>query len=93
MKQILLPSGKIATYKKGYGQNLLNAQRKARTNEEIMYSIMAEVIEIDGQPLIYEDIFEMELEDVVVLYSEISGKFTPLLQSASFTSVKQPDGN
>ena len=75
-KKITLPSGKIATLKKGRGFDLLQAQQKAKTSEEIPYALIAELAEIDGQKLVYEDILELDLEDVIALQAEISGKLT-----------------
>ena len=75
-KKITLPSGKVATLRKGRGFDLLQAQQKAKTSEEIPYALIAELAEIDGQKLVYEDILELDLEDVIALQAEISGKFT-----------------
>ena len=72
-KELVLPSGKIAIIEKGKGKDLLQAQMKAKTSDEIPY---AELAEIDGQKLVYEDILEMDLEDVIALQGEISGKLT-----------------
>ena len=49
---------------------------KAKTSDEIPYALIAELAEIDGQKLVYEDILEMDLEDVIALQGEISGKLT-----------------
>ena len=84
-KKITLPSGKIATLRKGRGFDLLQAQQKAKTSEEIPYALIAELAEIDGQKLVYEDILELDLEDVIALQAEISGKFT----EAKATEVKE----
>ncbi len=74
-KTITLPSGKIATLEQGKGKDLLQAQTKAKASEEIPYALIAELAEIDGQKLVYEDILEMDLADVIALQGEISGKF------------------
>lgn len=74
-KTITLPSGKVATLEQGKGRDLLQAQTKAKTSEEIPYALIAELAEIDGQKLVYEDILEMDLADVIALQGEISGKF------------------
>lgn len=74
-KEITLPSGKIATIKSGKGQDLLQAQIKAKSSEEIPYALIAELTEIDGVALVYEDILEMEISDVVALQMEIAGNF------------------
>ena len=75
-KELVLPSGKIAIIEKGKGKDLLQAQMKAKTSDEIPYALIAELAEIDGQKLVYEDILEMDLEDVIALQGEISGKLT-----------------
>lgn len=75
LKELTLPSGKIAIIEKGKGKDLLQAQIKAKTSDEIPYALIAELVEIDGQKLVYEDILELDLEDVIALQGEISGKF------------------
>jgi hypothetical protein len=92
MRKITLPSGKIASFKDGKGIDLLNAQRKAKTSDEILFALIAEVAEIDEQPLIYEDLLEMGLEDVLALQAEISGKFQSLPQNVSSTLPKPQAG-
>ena len=67
-KELTLPSGKIAIIEKGKGKDLLQAQIKAKTSDEIPYALIAE--------LVYEDILEMDLEDVLSLQGEISGKLS-----------------
>ena len=74
-KTLTLPSGKTAVLRKGKGFDLFQAQKKAKTSEEIPYALIAELAEIDGQKLIYEDILELDLEDVIALQTEVSGKF------------------
>lgn len=74
-KEVKLPSGKQAIIKDGKGKDLLQAQIKAKNSEEIPYALIAELCEIEGQMLVYEDILEMDLSDVLVLQAEISGKF------------------
>lgn len=92
MKEITLSSGKTATIKDGKGKDLLNAQKKARTSDEILFALIAEITEIDGQTVIYEDLLEMALEDVLMLQSEISGKFQSLPRDVSSSLPKQQAG-
>lgn len=75
-KTLNLPSGKVAILRKGIGFDLLQAQRKAKTSDEIPYALIAELAEIDGQKLVYEDVLELDLDDVIALQAEVSGKFT-----------------
>ncbi|MDD3012619.1 MAG: hypothetical protein PHC34_02825 [Candidatus Gastranaerophilales bacterium] len=93
MKELTLPSGKTAKFKDGKGRDLLNAQRKAKTPDEILFALIAEIAEIDGQTVIYEDLLEMDLEDVLALQAEISGKFQSLQPNVSSTLPKQPAGS
>lgn len=84
-KELILPSGKIATIENGKGRDLLQAQMKAKTADEIPYALIAELVEIDGQKLVYEDILELDLEDVIALQAEVSGK----LQGAKVQTTEQ----
>lgn len=94
-KTFTLPSGRIAVLRNGKGHDLLQAQMKAKTSEELPYALIAELAEIDGQPLVYEDILDMDLSDVVALQGEISGKFltakpteTPKTEEKTETQAK-----
>lgn len=91
--ELTLPSGKKVKLAPGKGYHLLNAQRKAKTSEEITFALIAELAEIDGQSVFYEDLLEYDLEDVLALQGEISGKFKSLQVTASSTSQKQQAGN
>jgi len=97
MKEITLPSGKKAKIDDGKGYHLLQSQRKAKNTDEIPYAIIAELAEIDGQKLPYEDILQLSLLDVSTLLNAINdvsgertssntappGKFSPQNQSSS----------
>lgn len=73
-KTLTLPSGKTAEIRLGKGYDLLQAQMKAKNAEEISYALIAELVVIDGLQLVYEDVLEMDLSDVIALQGEISGK-------------------
>lgn len=72
-KELTLPSGKIAIIKKGKGIDLLNAQKNSNSSDEIPYALIAQLTEIDGQNIVYEDVLEMDLEDVLAIQTEITG--------------------
>lgn len=91
--ELTLPSGKKVKLAPGKGYHLLNAQRKAKTSEEITFALIAELAEIDGQSVVYEDLLEYDLEDVLALQGEISGKFKSLQPTVSSTSPKQQVGS
>ena len=92
-KTITLPSGKTATIHKGVGFDLLQAQMKAKNPEEIPYALIAELAEIDGIKLVYEDILQMDLEDVITLQAEISGKFEKKTPTVSVTTTSSVEEN
>ena len=73
-KEIKLSDGKLAVIKDGKGLDLLNAQKKAKTSDEIPYALIAELTEIAGNYLVYEDILELPIEDVILLQEAIGGK-------------------
>ncbi len=91
-KDITLPSGKTAKIKEGLGKHLRMAQRKAVSPEDITFALISELAQIDGQPIVYEDLDDMPLKDVLMLVSEVAGDFPTRLPSSSSTSQAQQDG-
>ena len=73
-KEITLSDGKVAVIRDGKGRDLLNAQKKAKSSDEIPYALIAELTEIDGNYLVYEDILELPIADVIQLQETIGGK-------------------
>ena len=92
MRKITLPSGKIASFKDGKGIDLLNAQRKAKTSDEVSFALIAELTQIDDTQVVYEDLLEMSLDDVLALQAEISGKYQSSTPPASSTLPKPQAG-
>lgn len=75
-RTITLPSGKTAELRKGKGRDLMRAHRAVAGNSEPMslgFALIAELAQVDGKPLVYEDILEMDLDDVLTLEGEVSG--------------------
>lgn len=66
-KEITLPSGKKAVIADGKGKHLFQAQKMASSPDEIQYALIAILTTIDGEPVIYEDMAEMNLPDVLCL--------------------------
>lgn len=92
-KTLTLPSGKTATIENGKGRDLLQAQMKAKTADEIPYALIAELVEIDGQKLVYEDILDLNLEDVITLQAEVSGKLQGAKVQATEQNTQSPTVN
>lgn len=75
-KTIALPSGAQAQVRAGIGRDLMRAQRVAAGGEAsaVIFALIAELVRIDGRKIIYEDVLEMDLADVVVLQAEVVGE-------------------
>jgi len=79
MKEITLPSGKIAIIKDGKGKDLFWAQKMANDASEIMKMLMIRLVEIDGKSITEDDLDEIDIADVITLTAEFGKIFSPLL--------------
>lgn len=73
---LLLPSGKRAAIRKGFGRDLMRAQRVAGASSDptaVVFALIAELAEIDGARIVYEDLLAMDLNDVLALQAEVAG--------------------
>ncbi|HVA84521.1 MAG TPA: hypothetical protein VNF28_06435 [Candidatus Binataceae bacterium] len=79
-RSVNLPSGKIAVIRRGKGRDLMRAQRAVAGNSDptaVVFALIAELAQIDGAPIVYEDVVEMDLGDVLVLQAEVTGANFP----------------
>jgi hypothetical protein len=90
---LLLPSGKTAAIRKGFGRDLMRAQRVVGVSSDptaVVFALIAELVEIDGEKIVYEDLLAMDLNDVLALQSEVAGANfqgpPPAPSQPSFTS-------
>jgi len=75
-RRITLPSGKTAEVRKGKGRDLMRAHRAVAGNSEPMsvsFALIAELVRVGEKPLVYEDVLDMDLDDVLTLEAEVSG--------------------
>ena len=93
MKHITLPSGKRAKIQEGKGYHLLYAQRKARYTDEISYALIAELAEIEGQKLPYEEILMLSITDVSTLLSTINDMSDEKIRQHSYKRYSQESMN
>lgn len=81
------PSGRGFRIRKGYGRDLIKAQRAAAGGDAtaVVFALVAELaMPLSGPPLVYEDMLDMELADVVALQGEVvGGNFQPPTAPAS----------
>lgn len=76
MKTIELPSGAHAEVRKGMGRDLMRAQRAVAGGDAsaVVFALIAELARIEGRKIVYEDVLEMELADVMALQAEVIGE-------------------
>lgn len=78
-KVITLPSGKVASCSHGTGLTLMNAQRvvgikNADDTVKLVFALIAQLVTIDGRAIVFEDLLEMDLLDVLALQGEVLGE-------------------
>ena len=75
-RTIELPSGKSAEVRKGFGRDLMRAQRAAAGGDAnaVIFALIAELTRVDGCKIVYEEVLEMELADVMALQAEVIGE-------------------
>jgi hypothetical protein len=75
-KAIELPSGARAEVRKGMGRDLMRAQRAVAGGDAsaVVFALIAELVRLDGRKIVYEDVLEMELADVMALQAEVIGE-------------------
>ncbi len=79
-RSLTLPSGKIAAIRRGKGRDLMRAQRAIAGNPDptaVVFALIAELAQIEGAPIVYEDVVEMDLGDVLMLQAEVTGANFP----------------
>src|SRR6202166_537842 len=76
VRTIDLPSGTRAEVRKGLGRDLMRAQRSAAGGDAsaVVFALIAELALVDGRKVVYEDVLEMELADVLALQAEVVGE-------------------
>jgi hypothetical protein len=76
IRTIDLPSGGRAEVRKGHGRDLMRAQRVAAGGDasEVVFALIAELAQVNGRTVVYEDVLEMDLADVMALQAEVIGE-------------------
>ena len=96
LRSIALPSGKTAAIRKGKGRDLMRAQRAVAGNPDptaVVFALIAELAQIDGAPIVYEDVVEMDLGDVLMLQAEVTGANFPEPAPESPAPAASPDSS
>ncbi|MGA6973698.1 MAG: phage tail assembly protein [Candidatus Binatus sp.] len=72
-RTIELPSGSRAEVRKGHGRDLMRAQRAAAGGDAsaVVFALIAELASVDGRKIVYEEVLEMDLADVMALQAEV----------------------
>jgi|GEM_PF-620023 len=95
-RTITLPSGASAEIRKGKGRDLRRVMTRlaaAAGREEdsagadAVFGLIAELVRVEGAPIMLEDLEEMELADVFMLQNEVVGRnFSPARRPVSSPS-------
>lgn len=76
-KVITLPSGKKAVITKFLGKHVREAQKIAGGEaDKVIFSIIALTTTIDGNPVVMEELDEMDGMDVMTLYGQFGSNFS-----------------
>ncbi len=78
MKEITLPSGRVARIKEGKGKDLFWALSNSTGQNDIIKLLMVRLTEIDGKPITEDDLEELPLADVMTLMKEFTEFYSPL---------------
>jgi len=78
MKEITLPSGRVARIKEGKGKDLFWALSNSTGQNDIIKLLIVRLTEIDGKPITEDDLEELPLADVMVLMREFTELYSPL---------------
>lgn len=74
LKEITLPSGKVATINNFQGKHIRKATQKMGDDTSMfLFALMSECVLIDGAPVVMEDFDNMNGKDVLKLQAEFSG--------------------
>ena len=78
MKEITLPSGRVARIKEGKGKDLFWALSNSTGQNDIIKLLIVRLTEIDGKPITEDDLEELPLADVMLLMREFTELYSPL---------------
>jgi hypothetical protein len=95
-RSVTLPSCKTATIRRGKGRDLMRAQRAVSGNPDptaVVFALIAELVQIESAPIVYEDVIEMDLADVLVLQAEVTGANFPEPAQASPAPASSQDSS
>jgi hypothetical protein len=78
LKELTLPSGRIAKIKEGKGKDLFWALSNSTGQNDIIKLLIVRLTEIDGKPIKEDDLEELSLADVMTLMKEFTEIYAPL---------------
>lgn len=68
-----LPSGRKCIIKKGKGKNITEAMKTAgKEGERFLFAMICQLTTVDGNPIVIEDLEEMELKDAMDIQTKFS---------------------
>lgn len=74
MAEITLSNGKTAEMTAGTGRDLIEAQRLAAgSNDQLVLALASRLLRVGGKPIVYEDLLDWPLLDVVAVIDALNG--------------------
>jgi hypothetical protein len=74
MTEFTLTNGKKAEVTAGTGRDLIEAQRLAAgSHEQLIIALASRLLRVDGKPILYEDLLDWPMADVLVAIDAING--------------------
>ena len=74
MAEFTLANGKKAEMTTGTGRDLIEAQRLSAGNQEqLVIALASRLLRVDGKPILYEDLLDWPLVDVVAAIDALNG--------------------
>lgn len=72
-KEVVLPSGAFAKFRRLTGRDLLAARKIGDTDDtlDMIFVLMTLCVTIDEKPVTYEQLLDMDMRDVIAIQKEI----------------------
>jgi hypothetical protein len=85
---VTLSDGRVAVVRRGKGRDMLEASRRSGTDlSRIQFDLLSVLTLIDGQPLHFDELMEMDMEDISELMLASGGAKTDFFRNPGTSST------
>ena len=78
MTDLTLSDGRLASLREAKGRDLIAASRLTDDVNALALALAAQVLTVAGEPVLYEDLLDWPLRDVVAVQTAIAGQMGAL---------------